>query len=191
MGWTDEGTVPVCHALVMFDDLLDENRRFAAGFDGAGMPARAAKGLALVTCMDTRMDPLPVLGLRPGDAKIIRNAGGRVTRDALRSLILATRMLGVRRIAVMQHTDCALAFTTDGDIRQALGALGVPDAADWEFLAMADPDADLRRDVDAVRSCPLLAPGVTVVGWRYDVLTGLVEQVIDPVGGDGSGPPGG
>jgi carbonic anhydrase len=175
----------------MFDDLLDENRRFAADFEGAGMPARAAKGLALVTCMDTRMDPLPVLGLRPGDAKIIRNAGGRVTRDALRSLILATRMLGVRRIAVMQHTDCALAFTTDDDIRQALGAEGVSDAADWEFLAMADPDADLRRDVDAVRSCPLLAPGITVVGWRYDVQTGLVEQVIEPVGGDGSGPVGG
>jgi carbonic anhydrase len=188
VGWTDECSVPVCHALVMFDDLLDENRRFAAGFGGAAIPARAAKGLALVTCMDTRMDPLPVLGLRPGDAKIIRNAGGRVTPDALRSLILATRMLGVRRIAVMQHTDCALAFTTDDDIRHALG---VPDAADWEFLAMADPDADLRRDVDAVRSCPLLAPGVTVVGWRYDVKTGLVERVIEPVGGDSSGPPGG
>lgn len=175
----------------MFDDLLDENRRFAAGFDGAGMPARAAKGLALVTCMDTRMDPLPVLGLRPGDAKIIRNAGGRVTMDALRSLILATRMLGVRRIAVMQHTDCALAFTTDEDIRHALGALGVPDAEDWEFLAMSDPDAELRRDVDAVRSCPLLAPGVAVVGWRYDVQTGLVEQVIEPVGRGSSGPAGG
>ncbi len=175
----------------MFDDLLEENRRFAARFDGVGIPARAAKGLALVTCMDTRMDPLPVLGLRPGDAKIIRNAGGRVTPDALRSLILATRMLGVRRIAVMQHTDCALAFTTDQDIRQGLRAGGAPDAADWEFLAMPDPDADLRRDVDAVGSCPLLAEGVTVVGWRYDVRTGLIEQVIDPVGGKSSSPPGG
>ena len=175
----------------MFDDLLDENRRFAAGFDGAGMPARAAKELALVTCMDTRMDPLPVLGLRPGDAKILRNAGGRVTGDALRSLILATRMLGVRRIVVMQHTDCALAFTTDEDIRRALGAVGVPGAADWEFLAMADPDADLRRDVETVRSCPMLAPGVTVVGWRYDVRTGLVEQVIEPAVGESSGPRGG
>ena len=175
----------------MFDDLVEENQRFAARFDRVGTPARAAKGLALVTCMDTRMDPLPVLGLRPGDAKILRNAGGRVTRDVLRSLILATWMLGVRRIVVLQHTDCALAFTTDQDIRRALGAAGAPDAASWEFLAMADPDADLRRDVDTVVSCPLLAPGITVVGWRYDVRTGLVDQVIDPVGGEGSGQPGG
>jgi carbonic anhydrase len=175
----------------MFDDLLDENRRFAARFDSFGLPARAAKGLALVTCMDTRMDPLPVLGLRPGDAKILRNAGGRVTPDALRSLILATWMLGVHRIAVMQHTDCALAFTTDEDIRRRLGDDGARDAADWDFLAMPDPDADLRRDVDAVRSCSLLAPGVGVVGWRYDVGTGLIDQVIDPVGGEGTGPTGG
>jgi carbonic anhydrase len=128
--------------------------------------------------MDTRLEPLAALGLRPGDAKIIRNAGGRVTPDVLRSLILATRMLGVDRIAVMQHTGCALAFKDEDDVRGALEAAGAPDAPGWEFLAMPRPDEALAGDVDAVRTCELLPPGVTVVGWRYDVATGLIETVI-------------
>ena len=129
--------LPVCHAFPMIDDLLDANRRYVDGFELAGIPARAAKEFALVTCMDSRIEPLTMLGLRPGDAKIVRNAGGRVTSDVLRSLILATHFLGVRRIAVMQHTDCALADRTDDDIRSDLAdqrsgsgrRLGVPDHA--------------------------------------------------------------
>ena len=93
----------------MFDDLLRENKRYVSGFSLKGIPARAAKEFGLVTCMDSRIEPLAMLGLVPGDSKILRNAGGRVTSDVLRSLILATTFLGVRRIAVMHHTDCALA----------------------------------------------------------------------------------
>src|SRR5580704_1683186 len=104
----------------MFDDLLRENQRYAAHFGLAGVPARAAKEFALVTCMDSRIEPLTMLGLVPGDAKILRNAGGRVTTDVLRSLILATRFLGVRRIAVMQHTQCALVGRTDEEVRADL-----------------------------------------------------------------------
>src|SRR5580704_10612547 len=104
----------------MFDDLLRENQRYAAHFGLAGVPARAAKAFALVTCMDSRIEPLAMLGLRPGDAKILRNAGGRVSTDVLRSLILATSFLGVHRIAVMQHTDCALADRSDADVRSEL-----------------------------------------------------------------------
>src|ERR1039457_1641858 len=106
----------------MFDDMLEANRHYAADFSLAGIPARAAKEFALVTCMDSRIEPLAMLGLGPGDAKIVRNAGGRVTSDVLRSLILATRFLGVRRIAIMQHTDCALAHRSDEDIRSDLAA---------------------------------------------------------------------
>ena len=168
----------------MFDDLLRENERYAAHFGLAGVPARAAKEFALVTCMDSRIEPLAMLGLRPGDAKILRNAGGRVSTDVLRSLILATRFLGVQRIAVMQHTDCALADRSDDQIRSELAVasdLAVTEGArveEWEFRAMPDPDAALRDDVEAVRNCQLLSPGVTVEGWRYRVETGEIVRVL-------------
>jgi carbonic anhydrase len=166
--------------LGMFDDLLEANRQYVAGFELAGIPAPAAKGFALVTCMDSRIEPLAMLGLRPGDAKIIRNAGGRVTKDALRSLVLATRFLGVRRIAVMQHTRCALADQGDDDVRSQLTAQGVGPLDGWEFLAMPDPDAALASDVAAVRACELLPGDVDVQGWRYDVDTGAITKVIGP-----------
>jgi carbonic anhydrase len=162
----------------MFDDLLDANRRYASGFKLAGIPARAAKGFGLVTCMDSRIEPLAMLGLGPGDAKILRNAGGRVTSDVLRSLVLAARFLEVRRIAVMQHTRCALADRSDDDIRAELSSQGMVRTDRWDVLAMPDPDSALRADVEAVRSCDLLPPGVRVEGWRYDVDTGEIAQVI-------------
>ncbi len=162
----------------MFDDLGSENERYAAGFALAGIPARAAKGLALVTCMDSRIEPLAMLGLVPGDAKIIRNAGGRVTDDALRSLVLATTFLGVGRIAVMQHTDCALANVTDDGLRARLPADQAEAWEDWTFLTMPDPDRALAEDVAAVRACALLSPDVLVEGWRYRVETGEIVTVV-------------
>jgi carbonic anhydrase len=162
----------------MMDDLLDANLAYVSEFTLAGIPARADKGFALVTCMDSRIEPLTMLGLTPGDAKIIRNAGGRVTPDVLRSLVLATNFLGVHRIAVMQHTNCALADRTDEDIRSGLAEAGREGAADWEFLTMPDPDGALRIDVDLVRACPLLPEGTHVEGWRYHVETGVVEPVV-------------
>jgi carbonic anhydrase len=158
----------------MMDDLLAANREYVSTFDLDGVPAPAAKGLALVTCMDSRIDPLGILGLAPGDAKVIRNAGGRVTPDVLRSLVLATNLLGVHRIAVMHHTHCAMAERTDEDIRSVLPAA----AADWEFLTMTDPDEALHHDVGLVRACALLPAGTYVEGWRYHVESGLVEPVV-------------
>src|SRR5262249_39058013 len=93
----------------VFADLLDANRRYRDFVHTSALEGRALKGLAVVTCMDSRIDPLAMLGLERGDAKVIRNAGGRVTGDALRSLILATNLLGVNRICVIQHTGCAMA----------------------------------------------------------------------------------
>src|SRR5664279_4198615 len=101
----------------MFDDLLAANRRYAAGFRDSGVAGVAAKGLAVLTCIDSRIDPLALLGLRAGDAKIIRNAGARVTDDALRSLVLAVNLLGVNRVCVVQHTECAMVGTTDSELR--------------------------------------------------------------------------
>jgi carbonic anhydrase len=164
----------------MMEDLLGANQDYVSSFSLAGIPARAAKRFALVTCMDSRIEPLTMLGLVPGDAKILRNAGGRVTDDVLRSLVLATNLLGVDRIAVMQHTDCALANRDDDDLRSRLPDESRAGAADWAFLAMPDPDVALRHDVDLVRACPLLPAGTHVEGWRYHVETGLVEPVLVP-----------
>ncbi|HEY4928390.1 MAG TPA: carbonic anhydrase [Acidimicrobiales bacterium] len=161
----------------MFDDLLQANAGYADGFALRGIPPVAARGFALVTCMDSRIEPLTMLGLHPGDAKILRNAGGRVTPDVLRSLVLATRFLGVTEVAVMQHTNCALADQTDDDVRTRLGAEGVDGVEEWEFLAMPDPDGALRSDVAVLRNCPQLPDDVRIEGWRYDVATGRVLRV--------------
>ena len=164
----------------MFDDLLTANARFAENFDLAGLSSQAGKKLAVVTCIDTRLDPYRVLGLQPGDAKILRNAGGRVTTDALRSLILATNLLSVERIAVIQHTKCAVGSPPDKLAAALAEAAGVTveELGDLDLGAMADPDADLRADVQLVRDCPLIPDTVEVVGWRYDVDTGLVNPVV-------------
>jgi carbonic anhydrase len=162
----------------MFDELLRANREYVSAFSLAGVPARAKKQLALVTCMDSRIEPLAMLGLVPGDSKILRNGGGRVTEDVLRSLILATNFLGVRWIAVMQHTDCALAGRSDEAIRAELPVGRASEAAAWEFLAMPDPDQALADDVETVRRCDLLPPDVRVEGWRYAVATGRIERLI-------------
>ena len=113
----------------MFDDLLAANERYRAEFHDSGVAGVAAKGLAVLTCIDSRIDPLAMLGLSAGDAKIIRNAGARVTDDALRSLVLATNLLGAKRVCLVQHTDCAMVGKTDDELRQRLGELRGVDAS--------------------------------------------------------------
>jgi len=162
----------------MFDDLLQANSTYSEGFTLRGIPPVAAREFALVSCMDSRIEPLTMLGLHPGDAKILRNAGGRVTPDVLRSLVLATRFLGVREIAVMQHTNCALAMQDDDEVRARLADDGTEGIDGWEFLAMPDPDRALADDVALLRDCDQLPDGVQIEGWRYDVETGLINRVI-------------
>lgn len=162
----------------MFDELLSANRAYAEGFSLPHVPGRAARNFCLVTCMDTRIDPLPMLGLVRGDAKILRNAGARATRDVLRSLVLATTYLDVHYVALMQHTDCALAGKSEDELRRGLSEHQEAAVRDWSFLAMGDPDADLRRDVETIRSFPGIAPGTAVEGWRYDVDSGLIERLV-------------
>ena len=161
----------------MFDDLLAANARYAEDFDSGGLVAPAAKGFGLVTCIDSRIDPLALLGLGLGDAKVIRNAGGRVTPDALRSLILATHLLNVERIAVMHHAGCAM-ISSRADLAAKLEAAAGSSVDDLELWNIEDADGDLRADVEHVRACPLIADSVVVVGWRYDVDTGRIEQVV-------------
>ena len=156
----------------MFDDLLEANRRYRSEFHDPGVEGRAARGLAVLTCIDSRIDPLAMLGLKAGDAKIIRNAGARVTDDALRSLILSTNLLGVTRVCVVQHTDCAVIGTTDEEISARIKAIRGVDAAGWEFLATLDQRNTLRHDIERIESCPLLPPNLQIGGFVFDVHTG-------------------
>jgi carbonic anhydrase len=161
---------------VPFDDELRANETYAARFDDADLTGRAAKGLAVLTCIDTRIDPLAMLGLRPGDAKILRNAGARVTDDVLRTLVLAGYLLDVSRVMVVAHTDCRMVGGTDDDVHEAIAAQGGPDTRSLEFRVTADVEETLRHDVRRVRSSPYLA-GLESGGFVYDVRSGRVTQV--------------
>ena len=156
----------------MFDDLLEANRRYQAQFHDSGVAGTAAKGLAVLTCIDSRIDPLAMLGLRPGDAKILRNAGARVTADSLRSLVLAANLLAVNRVCVVQHTDCAMVGRRDEEIAATIGAARGVDASGWEFLTSTDQVGTLQQDVALIRSCPLMPPGLQVGGFIFDVHSG-------------------
>jgi carbonic anhydrase len=156
----------------MFDDLLAANRHYRDEFHDSGVAGIAAKGLAVLTCIDSRIDPLALLGLRPGDAKIIRNAGARVTPDALRSLVIAANLLGVSRICVVQHTDCAMVGSSEEEFRARVSAARGLDASGWEFLASTDQLATLREDIAAIRACALMPPDVHIGGFIFNVRSG-------------------
>lgn len=159
-----------------FADVLAANEAYARDFSLAGLPARAAAGLAVLTCMDSRIEPLSMLGLRPGDAKILRNAGARVTDDVLRTLVLSTYLLGVERAMVVAHTDCRMAQGSEEAVHAALLEAGAPDSRSLSFLVASDQEAALRADVQRIRSWPYLAR-LEAGGFLYDVATGRLERV--------------
>ena len=159
-----------------FDDLLSANRAFAESFELGGFDGVARAGVAIVTCMDSRIDPLGMLGLSAGDAKIFRNPGGRVTPQALEALVLGVHLLGVRRILVIPHTRCAMASATEAELRERVGASAGVDASWQSFGVVADQLAALEDDVAKVRSHPLVPDDVPVGGFVYDVDTGRLDQ---------------
>lgn len=164
--------------MTAFEKELAANARYAERFADADLPGRAAAGLAVVTCMDARIDPLRVLGLANGEAKVLRNPGGQVTGDVLRALVLATHLLGVERVLVLQHTRCRMTQVTDEQAHAAIGEQSGVDTRSLSFGTIADQQAALERDVQRVRSWPYLPPGVAVAGGIYDVATGRVELVV-------------
>ena len=161
-----------------FDDLLAANRDYAARFTSSGLQGRAARGLAVVTCMDSRIEPLQMLGLSKGDAKILRNAGARVTDDVLRTLVLAVHLLGVHRVMVVAHTDCRMATVTDEQAHAAIRESAGIDTRSLDFRTMQDQVASLAEDVQRIRSSPYLPDGLPVLGCRYDVSTGQLEVLV-------------
>ena len=159
-----------------FTDVLSANEAYAAEFSGGDLTGQAARGLAVLTCIDTRIDPLGMLGLRPGDAKILRNAGARVTDDVLRTLVLATYLLNVSRVMVIAHTDCRMVGGTEEDVHEAIAGRGGPDTRSLVFQVTTDVEATLRHDVLRIRASPYLAD-LESAGFVYDVRTGRVTQV--------------
>jgi carbonic anhydrase len=161
-----------------FDDLLSANRKFAETFNMSGFDGVAHAGVAIVTCMDSRIDPLGIIGLRPGDAKIFRNPGGRVTEQALEALVLGVHLLRVNRILVVPHTRCAMASASEEELRERVGASAGQDASWQSFGVVPDQESALADDVRKVKAHPLIPDTVAVGGFIYDVDTGLLTQLV-------------
>ena len=152
------------------EQLLSANAKYAATHVGNG-DAHPTRRIAVVTCMDARIDVFAVLGLELGEAHVIRNAGGRVTEDVLRSLALSSHVLGVDTVVLMQHTKCGLEGVTDDELRERTGA-------DLGFFPIDDHAKVLRSDVDVLATTPYLALITTIGGFIYDVETGEIENVV-------------
>ena len=163
-----------------FEDVLSANEQYTARFAAGELAAPPARGLAVVTCMDSRIEPLQMLGLSKGDAKILRNAGGRVTEDVLRTLVLATHLLGVERVMVVEHTDCGMTKVSDDEAHEVIRERSGLDTRSLEFRTIPDQRACIALDVQRIRSFPYL-PGMPVIGCLYDVHSGRVETVV-PLG---------
>ncbi|MDF8264359.1 beta-class carbonic anhydrase [Luteipulveratus flavus] len=161
---------------VGFDDLLAANEEFAGSFALQGFDGVARAGVAVVTCMDSRIDPLGMIGLKPGDAKIFRNPGGRVDGSALEALVLGVHLLNVQRVLVVPHTRCAMASRSQQELRTIIGESAGQDASWQSFHVVGDQLDALAQDVAKVRSHPLIPDTVQVGGFMYDVDTGLLTQ---------------
>jgi carbonic anhydrase len=150
------------------EEILPANERYAQGFDKGTLPMPPGRRFAVVTCMDARLDPAKFLGLAEGDAHVIRNAGGIVTDDALRSLVISHNLLGTEEVLVVGHTDCGMLTFRDDEVQERLGT-------DIELHAFPDLEARVRESVRLVRESPLLPDAVA--GFVYDVGTGRLREV--------------
>ena len=160
-----------------FSAEIAANDEYIKTFKYSGLTGVAQKGLAIVTCMDSRINPLSVMGMSSGDAKILRNAGARVTDDVLRTLVLATYLLGVERILIMPHTNCRMAQVDDVEIHREIDTKHGIDTSEIEFKTVPDQRQALIEDVQKVRSYRLINKDVIVGGAIYDVATGKITPV--------------
>lgn len=163
--------------MTAFEDLLAANHAYAERFEYSGFDGIAKAGVAIVTCMDSRIDPLGMIGLAPGDAKILRNPGGRVTDQVLVALVLGVTLLKVDRVLIIEHTRCAMASSTEDELRRRVGSEAGTDAS-WMSLGVIDDQAAaIRYDIAKVKAHPLIGDHVAVGGFIYDVDTGKLSPV--------------
>lgn len=159
----------------VMDGLLDNNKRYAASFPGS-LPAQPTAHLAVVACMDARLDVYAVLGLDEGQAHVIRNAGGVITDDAIRSLAISQRLLGTTQIMLIHHTRCGMLTFTDDKFRSAIEAdTGI--RPPWAAEAFGDLDADVRQSIARIEASPFIPHKDQVRGFVFDVDTGLLREV--------------
>lgn len=159
-----------------FGDLLAANEHYATTFSDGGFDGIAKAGVAVITCMDSRIEPLGMLGLHLGDVKIMRTPGARLTPDALVGCILGVHLLNVSRIMVVPHTRCAMATGDDAEIAESVAAATGTDIRGMVLGASPDQSASLAYDVQLLRTHPLMAGRAEIGGFLYDVDTGRLAQ---------------
>ena len=158
------------------DELLENAERYAASFDKGDLPLPPGKKIAVVACMDARLSPYDLLGLEEGDAHVIRNAGGVVTDDEIRSLSISQRLLGTEEIMLIHHTDCGmLTFTDDAFKRSVQDDTGIK--PEWAAEAFDDLDTDVRQSIARIKASPFIPRKDKVRGFVYDVETGHLREV--------------
>jgi carbonic anhydrase len=158
------------------DELLENARRYAATFDKGDLPLPPARHVAVVACMDARLNPYGLLGLSEGDAHVIRNAGGVVTADVIRSLAISQRLLGTREILLIHHTDCGMLTFTDQEFRTQVQAdTGI--RPDWATEAFTDLEADVRQSIARIKTSPFIPHTDSVRGFVYEVEKGGLREV--------------
>jgi carbonic anhydrase len=155
------------------DEVTQANEQYSSGFAKGDLPMPPGRKLAVVTCMDARLDPARFLGLEEGDAHVIRNAGGIVNDETIRSLVLSHHLLGTQKAVVIGHTDCGMLTFTNDDVHEKLG----PESESIDFQPFPDAAERVRQSVETIRSHPLLADGFGATGFVYDVKSGRIEAV--------------
>jgi carbonic anhydrase len=163
--------------MTVTDDLLANAEEYARTFTKGDLPLPPARGVAVLACMDARLNPYGLLGLSEGDAHVIRNAGGVVTADERRSLAISQRLLGTREIILIHHTDCGMLTFTDDDFKASIEQeTGIK--PDWSAEAFADLDADVRQSVARIKADPFIPHKDSVRGFVYEVETGQLREVL-------------
>ena len=158
------------------DDLLQNAREYAASFDKAELPLPPARKVAVLACMDARLVPSRILGLQEGDAHVIRNAGGVVTDDAIRSLAISQRLLGTQEIVLLHHTDCGMLTFSDDEFKRSIqDETGIKPT--WAVEAFGDLDEDVRQSIARIEASPFIPNKGSVRGFVYDVHSGEVREI--------------
>ena len=163
--------------MTVTDELLANNESYSAQFDKGDLPLPPAKKVAVLACMDARLDVYRILGLAEGEAHVIRNAGGVVTDDQIRSLAISQRLLGTREVILIHHTDCGmLTFTDDGFKASIQEETGLKPA--WSAEAFGDLDTDVRQSIARIKASPFIPKKESVRGFVFDVATGKLNEVV-------------